>query len=86
MCRPPKIMLFLHFAYGTRSVPTTLQTPSNAGEAASPMHFTFSPRSYNSCCISRTARSRPTKMALETILWPMFSSCMPSMPATCLTF
>ena len=32
--------------------------------------------------ISRTARSKPTISARATMLWPMFSSCMPSMAAT----
>ena len=36
--------------------------------------------------ISRTAVPCPTKTARETMLWPMFSSAMPAMPATGPTF
>lgn len=35
--------------------------------------------------ISRTAASRPTKTARQTIAWPMFSSAIPGMRATSAT-
>jgi hypothetical protein len=36
--------------------------------------------------ISRTARSMPTMMARDTMLWPMFNSCIDAIPATAFTF
>ena len=45
----------------------------------------FAPPYSTSFFISRTACSNPTMIARATMLWPMFSSQMPSMAAIGLT-